>query len=259
MHRLAPAIVIATAFAAAGARAADYVVVPAGEFQSVVAADFTSGSVKLASFEMRTVPVTREEFYGFVATHPQWRPDIVGSAFADAGYLADWTSLSALGSEERRQPVTHVSWFAAQAFCEAEGARLPTWSEWEYTAAADATRRDARGDPQWRAGILNWYARPGGDKLPVIGGTANVYGVRDLHGLVWEWVDDFNALLVDADSRSASDSDKLKFCGAGAISLKQRENYAVLMRVALLSSLKAADSTASLGFRCAKSLTKEPS
>jgi formylglycine-generating enzyme len=90
--------------------------------------------------------------------------------------------------------------------------------------------------------------------LPAVGGPTNAYGVRDIHGLVWEWVDDFNALLVDADSRSGSDADKLKFCGAGAINLKQRDNYAVLMRVALLSSLRAVDSTGSLGFRCARPL-----
>ena len=76
--------------------------------------------------------------------------------------------------------------------------------------------------------------------------------MRDLHGLVWEWVDDFNALLVAGDSRTQGDPDKLKFCGAGAISLQDRDNYAVLMRIALLSSLDAADTTSSLGFRCAR-------
>ena len=81
-----------------------------------------------------------------------------------------------------------------------------------------------------------------------------MYGVRDLHGLVWEWVDDFNALLVSPDSRSGADPDKLKFCGAGAISLQDKKNYAVLMRIALLSSIGAADSTSSLGFRCVRPL-----
>jgi len=36
--------------------------------------------------------------------------------------------------------------------------------------------------------------------------------------------------------------------------MDDRENYAVLMRVAMLSSLQAADTTANLGFRCAKDL-----
>lgn len=74
---------------------------------------------------------------------------------------------------------------------------------------------------------------------------------QDLHGLVWEWVDDFNALIVSGDSRDQGDPDKLKFFGAGALSLKDRENYAVLMRVAFLSSLEARSTAHSLGFRCA--------
>jgi sulfatase modifying factor 1 len=75
-----------------------------------------------------------------------------------------------------------------------------------------------------------------------------------LHGVVWEWVDDFNALLVDADSRSGDDPEKLKFCGAGAINYQDRMNYAVLMRIALLSSLSADAGTGSLGFRCVRDL-----
>ena len=45
----------------------------------------------------------------------------------------------------------------------------------------------------------------------------------------------------------------MKFCGAGALSMDDRENYAVLMRVAMLSSLEASHATANLGFRCARS------
>jgi formylglycine-generating enzyme len=67
-------------------------------------------------------------------------------------------------------------------------------------------------------------------------------------------VDDFNALLVSADSRTQGDPDKVQFCGAGAISLKSRDNYAVLMRIALLSSLNAVDTTNNLGFRCARKI-----
>jgi formylglycine-generating enzyme required for sulfatase activity len=76
--------------------------------------------------------------------------------------------------------------------------------------------------------------------------------------LVWEWVDDFNALLVASDSRDQNDPDRLKFCGAGALNLRDRENYAVLMRVAMLSSLKAADTTNSTGFRCARPAAPVP-
>jgi hypothetical protein len=57
---------------------------------------------------------------------------------------------------------------------------------------------------------------------------------------------------VSGDSRDQGDPDLLKFCGAGALSLRQKENYAVLMRVAMLSALKASDTTNNMGFRCAK-------
>ena len=229
----------------------DYVELPGGKLASVLAGDADVGPLAIAPFAMRATPVTQREFRRFVQAHPEWRRDRVPATFADPGYLRAWRSPDAPGDASTdRQPVTQVSWFAAQAYCEAEGGRLPTWSEWEYAAAADATRRDARADPQWRARILGWYARPATGPLPKVGGKPNVYGVRDLHGVVWEWVDDFNSLLVDGDSRTGNDPDMLKFCGAGAINLQDRENYAVLMRVALLSSLNASDSTGSLGFRC---------
>jgi formylglycine-generating enzyme required for sulfatase activity len=216
------------------ASAADYVELAGGTFASVLGNDASAGQASVAPYRMRSTPVTVGEFKAFLVANPQWRRENAPRVFADADYLMDF---GAAGVNANDRPVTRVSWFAAEAFCEAEGARLPTWFEWEYAAAADATRADARDDPRWRAQILNWYARPAAEALPAVGAQKNYHGVSDLHGVVWEWVDDFNALLVNVDSRSASDPDKLKFCGAGAINLRQRENYAVLMRVALLSSL----------------------
>ena len=121
-------------------------------------------------------------------------------------------------------------------------------------ACADETRRDARSDPAWRERILAWYSRPSSSALPRTGlQAANVYGVQDMHGLVWEWTDDYSSLMIDADNRKQGDPDKAKFCGAGALAMDDRENYAVLMRVAMLSSVGGADATANLGFRCARS------
>jgi len=236
----------------------EYVTVPPGSLASVLANDADKAPLQVPAFAMRVVPVTQGEFRRFVLAQPQWQREHVARTFADAGYLQSWATATSLkDSGADAQPVTQVSWFAAQAYCEQEGARLPTWSEWEYVAAADATRRDARADPAWLARILGWYARPASAALPGVGGAPNLYGVRDVHGLVWEWVDDFNALLVNGDSRSADDPDKLRFCGAGAINLQDKQNYAVLMRIALLSSLNASDSTSSLGFRCVRPTSKE--
>ena len=241
--------------AAAPALGASYVAIPGGRFESVLpqgSGAEVSSPVDIASFEMRETPVTAQEFAAFVRIHPEWQRGRVPALFADARYLADWPADDHPADAARDAPAVNVSWFAARAFCEAEDARLPTWLEWEYVAAADETRRDARADYAWRQRILGWYSRPASAASTVVGGAANAYGVRDVHGVVWEWVEDFNALFIAGDSRTQGDPDVLKFCGAGAISIIDRDSYAVLMRVALLSSLSGADTTGSLGFRCAR-------
>ncbi|MDL2357382.1 MAG: formylglycine-generating enzyme family protein [Pseudomonadota bacterium] len=236
---------------------ADYVSIPAGKLTSVLSGGSAADvPIALSAFAMRSTPVSNREFQAFIDAHPAWRRGAAPALFADDSYLHRHP-LQPMADAVATRPVTSVSWFAAQAFCESEGARLPTWYEWEYVAAADATRTDARRDPAWRAAILAWYGQSSRNAPASIGGAANVYGVRDVHGLIWEWVDDFNALLVSADSRNQGDPDQLQFCGAGAISLQDRDNYAILMRIALLSSLRGADTTDNLGFRCAKPLPKE--
>jgi formylglycine-generating enzyme required for sulfatase activity len=236
---------------------APYVTVPAGKLTSVLSGGSAADiALPISAFALRTMPVTNGEFAAFTEAHPEWRRGNAPAVFADASYLHQQPA-PPISAEFAKRPVTSVSWFAAQAFCESESARLPTWYEWEYVGAADAVRSDARRDPAWRARILNWYGQSSRNGMAAVGGAPNLYGVRDLHGLIWEWVDDFNALLVSADSRNQGDPDQLQFCGAGAISLQDRENYAILMRVALLSSLRGADTTDNLGFRCARSLPKE--
>jgi len=244
------------------AQAGGYVDLPGGSFQSVLpqgSVPTVSTAVQIRPFALRATPVTVAEFAAFVRAHPEWQRGAAPPVLADQRYLLQWSAPLDPGSALRGDmPVTEVSWFAAKAFCEGEGARLPTWLEWEYAASADAKRRDARGDAAWRQQILSWYAKPGSDALHSVGSAPNVYGVRDLHGLVWEWVDDFNALFIAGDSRTQGDPDLLKFCGAGAINIIDRDSYAVLMRIALLSSLNAADTTSTLGFRCARPLEGQP-
>jgi formylglycine-generating enzyme required for sulfatase activity len=239
---------------AAQAAGAGYAKLPGGEFSSALKYEDSGSSVRVAPFALMTAPVTNADFLAFVRTHPQWRRDAVPAVFAESRYLSQWASATELGANALpRQPVVWVSWFAASAYCKAQGAHLPTWSQWEYAAAADERRTDARADPAWRERILSWYSQSSKRPLQSVGlQRPNAYGVRDLHGLVWEWTDDFSALLVSADNRDQGDPDRLKFCGAGALSVNDRDNYAVLMRVAMLSSLDGADATANLGFRCAR-------
>ena len=243
-------IVLAPAVALPVAR---HVTLPAAEFSSTLPQGQGQSTVAIRTFQLDQRPVTNAEFLDFVRANPQWRRDRVAALFADSQYLAHWQTPAELGASARpMQPVTRVSWFAAKAYCESRGERLPTWYEWEYAAAASETQPDARGDAAWRQRILDWYAQPSTAALPDVGlGPANFYRVQDLHGLVWEWVLDYNALLVSSDSREQGGADRLKFCGEGALSAADRDNYAVLMRIAYLSALEARFTTGNLGFRCA--------
>lgn len=240
----------------AGEVAGHFVRIPGGRFVSALDYPDARNGVRISAYALMRRPVTNAEFLAFVKRHPQWRRDRIPAAFAESRYLSHWTGPDTLGPDAQPdQPVVWVSWFAAKAYCKSLGARLPTWLEWEYAAAADETRRDARRDPAWRERILRWYARPSSHHLPRVGLQApNVYGVQDLHGLVWEWTEDASSLLVDVDNRTQGDPDKGKFCGAGALAMKDRNNYAVLMRVAMLSSMESRDATANMGFRCARDI-----
>ncbi len=241
------------------AHADEFVWVEGGNFRSVVPEAEGDNLVSVQEFWLQDAPVTNAEYLRFVLYHPEWQRESTVALFADNQYLSSWASNVSLSTNmTKEQPVVQVSWFAADAYCESLGARLPTWYEWEYVAAADASNADARGDPEWKQKILSWYSELGGSSLrSVKTRPANYFEVFDMHGLVWEWVDDYNALLVSGDNREQGGADALQFCGAGAITMEEKENYAVLMRVAMLSSLEASYTTRNLGFRCARS--KEPS
>lgn len=248
------ASIVATALLAAMPPAAShgFVAIPAGEFRSTVRYEGDGGQRSVAAFALSSQAVTVRDFERFVHANPQWKRGQAPRLLVDAGYLSNWRSADTAGDEVRDDaPVTHVSWFAADAYCKSVGARLPDWAEWEYVAAADANRRDARTDPAWLARTFvdgtprAMDARP--DALP------NAYGVSGLHGAVWEWVGDYATLLGDADKRGSDDGDRLQFCGATGLSFANRDDYAVLKRVALLSAMQPHSTLGNLGFRCARS------
>jgi sulfatase modifying factor 1 len=252
---LLPAILwlVTTASAMAGAvdAPASQATVPAGRFESVLPPAPGIKQVDVGRFQMDLTPVTNAQFARFIASHPEWQRDRVARVFADGEYLKHWKSATAFDPQQRDQPVVRVSWFAATAYCEARGARLPTWYEWEYVAAASTTRPDARNDEAWRQAILGWYSKSARGAMPDSGQTpANYYGVRDLHGVVWEWVDDLSSMLVAGDNRQQNEPDALRYCGPGALTMEQKENYATLMRIAMLSSMQASYTSATMGFRC---------
>lgn len=206
------------------------------------------------AFWLDARPVTNGEFLEFVRTHPAWRRSRVSRALADTSYLAHWEADLKPGTRAPGDaPVTGVSWFAARAYAQAHGKRLPTQAEWERAAAAGPDRDGAGDDPEFLRRILRWYSQPSRLPLPLVRSTeANVFGVWDLHGLVWEWVSDFNTALVTGESRADAALERNLFCGSGALGASTFRDYAAFMRYAFRSSLRADYTVQNLGFRCAQ-------
>ena len=97
-------------------------------------------------------------------------------------------------------PVESVSWEDAQAFIrklnEMEGKnryRLPSEAEWEYAARAGTTTRYSWGDEIGRnlANCDGCGSQWDNKKTAPVGSfPANAWGLHDMHGNVWEWVQD---------------------------------------------------------------------
>ncbi len=251
---------LALALAAAPALGAEaghagMVLVPAGDYTPFLRLKAPNASVPappnvvpIGAFWLDVEPVTTAQFLDFVTARPEWRKSRVKPLLADDRYLKRWVGDFALADAQARdEPVTNVSWFAAQAYCKARGARLPTTAQWEY-ALADAGRDQA----SVRARSFDWFAQPNEAHPPAIGASqANGYGLRDMVGLVWEWTLDFNAYAVAAESRDSNGKDDALTCGGAAAGATDPTDYPGFMRFSLRASLKANYTADNVGFRCA--------
>ena len=253
LHRRVVAMAVLL-LATCAAMAADYVPIAGGSFDSALAVDGQAAHLQIHRFFMRSEPVTNGEFLDFVRVHSEWRRGSVSPLLAGVDYLSQWQRALQLGGTiSADQPVTHVSWFAARAYCASEQARLPTWYEWEYVAAADASRRDARYDPLRNQAMLSAIQQQTGELPGPIGKRpANVYGVRDMNRLLWEWTGDYAAMFPNADARLPGSTASLALCGGSALAFADKNQYALMMRVAALTALQPAETASRVGFRCAR-------
>jgi formylglycine-generating enzyme required for sulfatase activity len=91
------------------------------------------------------------------------------------------------GWSNEQMPIVKVSWDNAQAYCAWAGGRLPTEAEWEYAARAGST--------QARYGDLDeiaWHGSNSGGQAHVVAQKRpNGFGLHDVLGNVWEWVNDW--------------------------------------------------------------------
>jgi formylglycine-generating enzyme len=199
------------------------VAIPQGSYTPLYAGDAKAAAVRVGPFALDRVPVTRDAFAAFTRSHPQWRRPTNG---------------------EGQYPIVDVSWYAAKAYCEAHGKRLPTTAEWERVANADA------GDV-----LAQYAARNGGAPSPVGKSRPNALGIANLHDLIWEWTLDFDGTSTTHSAHAQHASAAHASCASAAIGASSTTNYAAFLRAALRATLTPSSTLRTLGFRCAASLS----
>ncbi|MFQ3652513.1 MAG: formylglycine-generating enzyme family protein [Gemmataceae bacterium] len=151
------------------------------------------------AFYLGTMPVTQDQWTKVMRFNPSW--------FREGGNAANRVE----GLDTRNFPVERVSWFDAEAFCQALSKwpeerqagrvyRLPTEAEWEYACRAGTTTlfhfgNDLSSDqanldgsnPEGQAPRSIYLGRT----CPVGQYPSNAFGLFDMHGQVWEWCQDW--------------------------------------------------------------------
>lgn len=219
--------------------------------------DGNNVSINVPSFYLDEAPVTNAKYLDFVKNNPEWLRSKIKGIFSEPSYLRHWLDDTNFGEGQAEKPVRFVSWFSASAYCENEGKELPRIVQWEFVAAADEKLKNASDLESYRQKILQWYSQPsGGDLADVKQGPKNYWGVYDLHGLLWEWNQDYNTAMVTGESREDSSINRDLFCGSGSLGAKNKLDYGTFMRFGYRSSLKGNYAVGNLGFRCAKSISQ---
>ena len=164
------------------------VVIPAGRFRMGCVSGVECGDNEIPVHEVtisRPFAVSQHE-----VTFLQW------NSCAAAGGCSHRPDDEGWG--RGRQPVINVSWDDAQEYVrwlsEETGAtyRLLTEAEWEYAARAGSSTAYGWGNEigSGRANCDGCGSQWDRQTAPVGSFRANAWGLHDMHGNVWEWVED---------------------------------------------------------------------
>ncbi|MCP4691295.1 MAG: formylglycine-generating enzyme family protein [Desulfobacterales bacterium] len=132
--------------------------------------------VVVPDFYIGPYPVTNQQYGRFLEENPDAaRPD----------YQADPRF------NQPDQPVVGVNWESARRYAEWAGLRLPTESQWEYACRAGSRGRYYTGDAREDLDRAGWHEGNSGGRLHAVGEKEpNAFGLYDMHGNIFEFVED---------------------------------------------------------------------
>ncbi len=169
--------------------------IPAGVFSmgsDGYASEKPVHEVRISAFRCMKFPVTRRIYRDVMGSDPGW-PE--GEADDRPVNRVTWYDAidfcNRLSEREGLTPAyrhdgDNVSWDAA-----ADGYRLLTEAEWEYACRAGSRTRYSFGDNASDLGEYAWYEKNSGNAPHPVGTRQpNPWGLYDMHGNVWEWVQD---------------------------------------------------------------------
>ncbi len=197
----------------------DMMLIPAGEYRGRNIESVGESQIKtpdhlvhVDTFYMDKYPVTNAQYKEFINANPLWRKtskrddwnmmkkrvSIFGK-YHDGNYLKHWHGNSfPIGMENH--PVTNVSWYAAMAYSQWAGKRLPSEAEWEKAARGGLVGQQYPWgnnlDPE-----LTYCGKGMGMTYSVGQFPPNNYGLHDIVGNVWEWCLDEYVLNFYATSQ----------------------------------------------------------
>ncbi len=167
---------------------------------------FPPHRVILDSFQMEVTEVTMGQFVAFLntlgpnshLTGCNGQPCAATRAESESNNVTFDDTTYTVPDAVANLPATHVTWYGAQAYCEAIGRRLPTEAEWERAARGTDGRVYPWGNT-WSPELANTNRRDNtGERTsagPVVVGSfpsgASPYGMLDMGGNVAEWVSDW--------------------------------------------------------------------